>query len=97
MIDVEFHPEAQAEYEAAIGWYRLRSPRAALRFEEEVERVCAVIATNPELFARYDDEHRFALLHRFPYSLIYSVQPTAINIIAVAHSSRAPDYWRGRS
>jgi plasmid stabilization system protein ParE len=94
---VQFHPEAQAEYEAAIAWYHVRSPRAALRFEAEVERVSETISTNPEFFSRYDEQFRFALLERFPYSLVYRIEPAAIHIIAVAHSSRAPDYWRHRT
>ncbi len=96
MIEVHFHPEAQAEYEDARAWYRDRSADAALRFEAEVERISDAIAANPEMFARYDEDHRFALLGRFPYSVVYSVQMPDIFVIAVAHSSRAPGYWQGR-
>jgi hypothetical protein len=39
MVELSFHPEAQAEYAAAIRWYQERSPRASARFEAEVE-VC---------------------------------------------------------
>ena len=96
MNKVRFHHEAQSEYEAAIAWYHARSPRAAIRFEAEVERVCDVIVHNPEIFARYDELTRFALLDRFPYSVIYLIDQSTIHIVAVAHASRAPGYWQGR-
>jgi plasmid stabilization system protein ParE len=92
-----FHPEAAAEYADAIRWYDERSQRAASRFEMEVERVVDLISTDPEAFARYDDVHRFTLVRRFPYSVVYRILSGRPYIVAVAHSSRAPGYWRHRT
>lgn len=39
---------------------------------------------------------RRTLLHRFPFSLIYSVEADAILIVAVAHYGRRPGYWKSR-
>jgi len=91
-----FHPEAQAEYSDAIRWYEERSERAASRFETEVEHALELIRAAPEMFPRYDDVHRFALLRRFPYSVIYRELSGQLYVIAVAHSSRSPGYWRHR-
>jgi plasmid stabilization system protein ParE len=96
VADLAFHEEASAEYHNAIRWYEQRSKRAAFRFEDEVERVLGAIISNPELFPRYDAENHFALLKRFPYSVVYQVYENRIYVIAIAHSSRAPEYWRGR-
>jgi plasmid stabilization system protein ParE len=95
--DVRFHPEAEAEYLAALAWYRARSPRAAERFEAEVEHALGLIGANPGLFPRCDDEHRFVMLRRFPYSVVYLAQPDRIDVIAVAHSHRSAGYWQGRA
>lgn len=97
MANVLFHPEAQAEYDAAMAWYQARSPNTAKRFETEVERVLGSIDANPDMFPKYDDEHRFAVLRRFPYSVVYQVQPGHVYVIAVAHGSRSPSYWQGRA
>lgn len=97
MANVVFHPEAQAEYDAAHVWYQARSPRAASRFEAEVEHFLGLIENSPELFPNYDDDHRFAVLKRFPYSIVYQVQPGQIYVVAVAHTSRSAGYWQGRS
>ncbi len=97
MANVLFHPEAQAEYDTAMAWYQTRSPNAAARFEAEVERVLGLIEAKPDGFPKYDDEHRFAMLRRFPYSVVYEAQPTCVYVIAVAHGSRSPSYWQGRA
>jgi plasmid stabilization system protein ParE len=94
---VLFHPEADAEYLAAREWYRARSLQAAFRFESELERVLDLIAANPDTFPKYDDNHRFALLRRFPYCVIYQQRSENIDVIAVAHTSRSVGYWHGRS
>ncbi len=97
MPEVHFHPEARDDYREALAWYRDRSPRAADRFEGEVERVLDLVSTRPTMFPTYDDDRRFAMLHRFPYSLVYEVQAGRIFVIAVAHSRRSAGYWQGRS
>lgn len=97
MANAVFHPEAQAEYDAAVAWYQSRSPRAASRFEAEVEHVLGLIEFSPELFPSYDDDHRFAVLRRFPYSVVYQIQPGQVHVVAVAHSSRSAGYWQGRA
>lgn len=96
MADALFHPEAEAEYQCALGDYRARSTRRALDFEQEVERILGMIATFPEMYPTYDPEHRFAVLRRFPFSIVYRVESGQTYVIALAHSSRAPGYWRGR-
>jgi hypothetical protein len=36
-------------------------------------------------------------LTRFPYKLLYSIEPDCLYVIAIAHQHRKPDYWVGRS
>jgi hypothetical protein len=36
------------------------------------------------------------IIQHFPFSIIYSVVNDEIRILAVAHQSRRPGYWRGR-
>jgi toxin ParE1/3/4 len=97
VADLAFHPEAQAEYDAALAWYQARSLRAAARFEADVERTLTAVQANPQAFPAYDDEHRYAVLRRYPYSVVYLEQPDRILVIAVAHAGRAAGYWQGRA
>ena len=97
MAESLFHPEARAEYESAIAWYRSRSERAADDFEAEVQRFIEQIESNPEIYSEYDENHRYAILRRYPYSPVYRVATDRILIVAVAHSARQPGYWQDRS
>jgi plasmid stabilization system protein ParE len=95
--EIRFHPEAEDEYQSALAWYRARSPQASGRFEAEVDRVLKSIATTPGMYPKYDENHRFATLGRFPYSIVYRESPGRIDVIAVAHSKRSASYWEGRA
>jgi len=97
VVEVRFHPEAQAEYQEALAWYLASSSRAAARFEAEVDRVVGLVADKPATFPTYDDEHRYCMLRRFPFGLVYRATPNLVEIIAVAHLRRSAGYWRGRT
>ena len=89
MANVAFHPDAQREYQSAIGWYQLRSATAAQRFVAEVERVIAAIATQPDRYGWYEEPFRQAGLRRYPYSVIYRVEASGdVLVVAVAHASK---------
>ena len=40
---------------------------------------------------------RRILLRGFPFSVVYRVKPDIIEVVALAHRSRSPDYWTERS
>ena len=69
MVDTLFHPDAQAEYEAAVAWYQGRSPQASARFEAEVERVIRLIEKNPEIFPKYETRIDTRCCSDFPTAL----------------------------
>jgi len=96
VAEVSIHPEAEAEYEQALGWYLDRSQQAAARFEAAFDEAVEAIRSHPAMFPRCDEAHRYVSLRRFPYSLIYRVEGDAATILAVAHSRRRPGYWSGR-
>lgn len=97
MADISIHSDAEAEYEAALAWYLTRSARAADGFEAAFERALESIANNPQLHPLYDDCHRFCVLRRYPYSIIYRVDGDQVRVVAIAHSRRLPGYWSGRT
>jgi len=92
-----FHSEASAEYDAAFDWYLQRSPDAALQFDAEVDRALAEIIAAPRRWAEGPHSTRRFLLRRFPFTLIYREQTAGeIQILAIAHTSRKPGYWKQR-
>jgi toxin ParE1/3/4 len=92
----EFHPEAELElYEAALR-YESEVPELGRSFGDEVERVIHLILEHPEMGARVDEDLRHFVLRKFPFSVVYAVEDAVVYIVAVAHGSREPEYWRPR-
>jgi plasmid stabilization system protein ParE len=87
---------AEREYTEALCWYAERSVAAANRFDEEFARALQVIASDPERFPVCDARHRFYLMRPFPFQIIFRSLADEVHVIAVAHTSRSPDYWTGR-
>jgi plasmid stabilization system protein ParE len=95
-MNFEFHPEAEREiYEASLR-YELDVPGLGRRFADEVERAVDVLLAYPEIGARLDDHLRHFVLRKFPFSIIYAASADLVSIVAVAHGSREPGYWRPR-
>jgi toxin ParE1/3/4 len=90
-------PEAQAEFEKGIAYYEEQRPGLGQEFREEVLRVIDEIRKNPFLGARYRrTEFRHFPMDRFPYVIYYVDLNDLIWVVAIAHGSRRPDYWRKR-
>lgn len=93
---VRFHEEASSEYDAAFDWYLERSADAASDFDAGLDRALTDIASAPQRWAQGTHSTRRYLLQRFPYVLVYRELKDHIQIVAVAHTSRRPGYWKTR-
>jgi plasmid stabilization system protein ParE len=92
----EFHPKALEEYREAAHWYGNREPNLALRFVGEVERAIRGILDAPDRRRIIDEDVRRCLTHGFSYSILYTIEPEFVFIVAVAHCAREPGYWKER-
>lgn len=84
---------AASEYEAhrkGLGQEFVLEVSAAEQRAAETPRRFMVVRTKGDLVARR------VLVNRFPYALVFTVTNKDCRIIAVAHSRRRPQYWRGR-
>lgn len=93
---VGIHPEAIAEAQAAIRWYRERSASAANAYLAEIDRAVDAITETPDMWPRYVHGTRRYIFHRFPFYLVYRESGGNLEIIAVAHGRRKPGYWMNR-
>lgn len=94
MNRVIFHPEAEAELLAASEYYESRRRGLGLEFLSEVRRATKAIQDYSKLGHRFSRRLRRVLVIRFPYGLLYRVEPEHIYVVAVAHVRRRPGYWR---
>jgi plasmid stabilization system protein ParE len=91
-----FHPAAAEEAQGALDWYAVRSPQAAAAFLSELEHAVGRVQEAPERWPRIAGRARRYVFPRFPFSLVYRLTRTDIEVIAVAHHRRKPGYWRSR-
>lgn len=93
----EFRPQAWQELIDAARWYLDDGgPAVAEQFEAAIERALRLLDWMPQIGSPGFPGVRTWALRRFPYTLVYRVQDEVITVIAVAHQSREPGYWRGR-
>jgi len=97
MPRITFHEEAESELNEAALYYEDRAPDLGLALLDEVEKASQRLLDNPMAYRAVDEEIRQAPVARFPYSVLYVIEPDkSIRIIAVAHQKRRPGYWRKR-
>ena len=92
---------AREELREAAARYNLQRNGLGLEFLAEVDRGVQRIRRAPLQFPQLESvpeepNVRRLLLKRFPFALIYEAREMEICILAIAHTSRRPGYWRGR-
>lgn len=87
---------AALELAEAMAWYRARSPRAAERFWLNIHEARHSMALFPKAAPLLAERVRRYIVPGYPYDLIYSELTGEIVILAVAHHSRRPGYWKER-
>ena len=96
MPGITFHGDAATEMQAAAGYYEEQQGGLGATFLAEIEQGLGRIQQFSSLWPIFEAEYRRYLLRRFPFGIIYRVDPEGIIVIAVAHFSREPGYWKDR-
>jgi plasmid stabilization system protein ParE len=92
-----FESNAQQEFDDAIEYYDGINQQLGNDFVEAVERLISRILSFPKACPEVLNSIRRCRLKRFPYGLVYRLGKDAIEILAVMHFSREPNYWVDRS
>jgi plasmid stabilization system protein ParE len=96
MKRVTFHAEADTETIEAARYYETKAAGLGLSFLLDIEDAVEQIRANPKAFQLVAGEIRRNLLRRFPYSVVYAIEPDRVRILAIAHQRRRPGYWHHR-
>jgi plasmid stabilization system protein ParE len=97
MIAYRFLRIAEQEMIDAANLYNEKANGLGSVFLDDVHHAISNIRKYPQLGADAGNTMQRAILTRFPYSVIYAVEPDSILIIAVAHHRRLPGYWKDRT
>jgi len=91
---------ANADMAAASRWYEGERAGLGRDFLRMIDRAIARIESSPQSGSPVpgvpDVAIRRILVRRFPYHVVYIELPDRVQVLAVAHQRRRPDYWLGR-
>jgi hypothetical protein len=93
---------AADEAAAAATWYEMQSPGLGMEFDRAVDAALDliqedIVPLSPVPGAPGERGAKRLILKRFPYDVVVRETDAAIVVIAFAHHSRRPGYWRKRS
>ena len=97
MLASRFHPDAREELLEA-GQYILNDDAEEgllfkLAFAQSLDWACS----QPLTFRCFEDDFRKVKVGKFRYSLIFRIRGDEVQVLAVAHMSRNPRYWKDRA
>lgn len=95
-MNFSLHREADEEFIKAVAYYEECESGLGLDFSREVYACIQNAIDYPTMWPEIEKEIRRCLVHRFPYGVLYSIEPHGIYILAVMHLHRDPDYWQHR-
>jgi len=80
----------------AAAYYETSVPELGTDFISTIEIAVLDLSDDPEKWPMIGKEIRRRILPRFPYSILYKIDPEEIIIVAIMHQKRRPNYWINR-
>ncbi len=97
MTRIAFLDPAEVEMLEAAEHYDRQNLGVGDEFLDEVQRTVDRIVENPRLAPIVREGIRRRITHKFPFGILYRVDPDEIVIIAVMHLRRRPECWLSRA
>lgn len=96
MKPVRIEEDAERELAGSVDFYERRRDGLGLEFGEAVQKEVRLIQAHPERYPLQKDGTRRLVMERFPFTIRFMEMPEEIWIVAFAHTSQDPDYWKPR-
>ncbi len=93
---IQYHPDAVNEMTEAALFYEERQMGLGERLLDAIEEAIEFLREHPTLWRHDERGRRKYRVKRFPYLIIYKVTQQTIYILAIAHTSKKPEYWESR-
>jgi plasmid stabilization system protein ParE len=97
VTEVVLAPEAEEDLAEAAAFLERRVPGLGERLTVAVEDCLLRLSENPHIGTEIERGVRKLIVRGFRYNLIYRIEPAHVLLLAVAHHSRRPTYWRHRN
>lgn len=96
-MSFSFHPAAEAEFLESIAYYESKVSGLGAAYlaeiESVIERVCETPLQHP---VALPPDIRCIQLVKFPFTIMYREVQGVVQVLAVSHQKRRPQYWLGR-
>ena len=96
MFEISIHKDADEELNATAAFYESRKPGLGESFLHELSIAFQFLKEYPLSCRILFEEYRRYPIRRFPHGVVYYIEDEKVIVLAVAHSSRRPGYWRKR-
>ena len=96
MTTVRFLRPAELEMLEAARYYEIQAPGLGDDFLNKIGSAVKDIGAYPERWPVVRFNIRRRLVHRFPYGLLYRIDPEEVVVLATMHLHRHPNYWLDR-
>lgn len=80
------------ELKESQDYYNLQQENLGNIFKNDIQKAINSIQNFPNLYPNITETIKRCLLHRFPFSIFYSVHKDTIIILSIAHQHRKPQY-----
>lgn len=98
MKTVRYEAAADEELIDEVVRYELRREGLGNEFLAAVREAVRLVSENPGAWqaSEYSRGLRRFVMDRFPFTIVYAELADEILVVAIAHASREPGYWRAR-
>jgi len=96
MMRVRILSAVELELAASAHFYASRSRALARRFVLAVMHTIDAVRAHPHSGGILRDDVRRLLVPRFPFAILYRIDPDEILVVAIMDVRREPDYWIDR-
>jgi plasmid stabilization system protein ParE len=96
VIGYRLLPPAEEEMTEAALFYEQARPGFGDIFFDDVQHAIDTVRERPMIGEEIGYGFRRTLARRFPFTIIYFIESSEIVVVAVAHQSRSPEYWKER-
>lgn len=96
-MNYEFHPAAEAEHLETVAYLESKRPGLGALYLAEFEHLMGLVCEAPHRYRiERQPDVRLTQMTRFPYTVLYREAAGIVQVLAVAHHRRRPNYWLGR-
>ena len=97
MKQIEYISAGLEDLISAAQFYESERAGLGSEFLDAISKTADSIQQNSELWAFCQKPVRSERINRFPYRLFYWESANMIQVVAVAHLTRRPNYWQARA